>query len=235
MDDDQAIPATAVAVDLAVLTVRSARLQLLLVERGKQPFLGSLALPGGFLEHHDKDLDAAAERELAEETGLTGHELHLEQVRSYGAVDRDPRCRVVTVCYLALLPDLPLPTAGGDAKAARWVPVDEVLDVDHRLAFDHHRIVTDAVERARAKLEYTTLATSFCAGEFTVADLRQVYEIVWGRPLDARNFHRKVTGIDGFLVPTGDRTTRHGGRPAALFRRGPAATLHPPMLRTSAG
>jgi 8-oxo-dGTP diphosphatase len=87
------------------------------------------------------------------------------------------------------------------------------------------------VERARAKLEYTSLAAAFCPPEFTVAELRRVYEIVWGTPLDPRNFHRKVTGADRFLVPTGRTTTRDGGRPAQLFHRGTATTLHPPMTR----
>ena len=100
------------------------------------------------------------------------------------------------------------------------------------MAFDHRRIMLDGVERARAKLEYTSLGAAFCPPEFTVADLRRVYEIVWGRPLDPRNFHRKVTKAEGFLVPTGGTTTRDGGRPAKLYRRGPAELLHPPMLRS---
>ena len=101
----------------------------------------------------------------------------------------------------------------------------------HQLAFDHDRILADGVERARAKLEYTPLATAFCPPEFTVAQLREVYEAVWGRRLDPRNFHRKVTGTPGFVDPTGRSTTGDRGRPAQLFRRGPAALLHPPMLR----
>ena len=100
-----------------------------------------------------------------------------------------------------------------------------------RLAFDHHRILGDAVERARAKLEYSPLATAFCADEFTISELRGIYEAVWGVPLDPRNFHRKVTKTDGFVVPTGETTTRDGGRPAQLFRRGTAQTLYPPLTR----
>jgi 8-oxo-dGTP diphosphatase len=134
---------------------------------------------------------------------------------------------VVSVAYLALAPDLPVPVAGTDAAAASWVPVSEVST----LAFDHARILSDGVERARAKLEYTPLGTEFCGAEFTVAELRRVYEIVWGISLDPRNFHRKVTGVDGLLEATGETTTRDGGRPAALFRRGPATALHPPLVR----
>jgi len=130
----------------------------------------------------------------------------------------------------SLMPDLPLPTAGGDARAARWMPVDEVLGGERPLAFDHRRIIGDAVERARGLLEYSTLGAAFCADRFAISDLRRIYEIVWGQRLDPGNFSRKVTGVEGFLVPTGEHS-RDGGRPAALYRRGPATTLHPPLLR----
>ncbi|GAB4587787.1 NUDIX hydrolase [Nocardia sp. IFM 10818] len=231
------IPEVAIAVDLAVLTVRDGRLQILLVERGIEPWRGFLALPGGFLDNNREDLDTAAERELAEETGLDLGHAHLEQLRTYGSPNRDPRRRVVTVCYLAFVPDLPAPEAGGDARAAAWLPVESVLSaggsVRTRLAFDHEQIISDAVERARNKLEYTTLATRFCPAEFTVTELRRVYEIVWGETLDQRNFHRKITNTQGALIPTGEQTNRHGGRPAALYCRGPAEILHPAILRTT--
>ncbi|NUT92477.1 MAG: NUDIX hydrolase [Saccharothrix sp.] len=225
------IPEIAIAVDLAVLTVREGSLQVMLVERGIEPYRGMLALPGGFLSDAGEDLDAAAERELAEETGLDAKGLHLEQLKTYGDPHRDPRQRVVTVCYIALVPEPVAPTAGGDARAAGWVPTATALDLRTELAFDHRTIIDDAVERARSKLEYTTLSAAFCGPEFTVAELRRVYETVWGETLDPRNFHRKVTGAEGFLVPTGVQTTRDGGRPAALYRRGPADLLHPAMLR----
>ena len=225
----------AVTVDLVVLTVRDdgsgPALAVLLVERGEEPFLGRWALPGGFVRP-DEDLPGAAARELAEETGLPRGSVHLEQLASYGTPDRDPRQRVVTVCYLALAPDLPTPRAGTDAADARWVPVARAGVDPGPLAFDHDRLLADAVERARAKLEYTPLATAFCPEEFTVAELRRVYEAVWGTALDPRNFHRKVTGASGFLEPTGATTTRDGGRPARVFRRGPATALHPPLLRS---
>jgi 8-oxo-dGTP diphosphatase len=226
--DPDAFPPVAVTVDLVVLTVREGRLCVLVVRRGEEPFAGQEALPGGFV-HPDEDLLAAARRELAEETGLTPGAAHLEQLASYGAPDRDPRMRVVTVAYLALVADPPAPRAGSDAAGARWAPVDEVSP---GLAFDHDRVLADGVARARAKLEYTALASSFCGPVFTVAELRRVYEAVWGRPLDPRNFHRKVTGATGFLEPTGEMTTRDGGRPAQLYRRGTASALHPPLLRS---
>jgi 8-oxo-dGTP diphosphatase len=135
--------------------------------------------------------------------------------------------RVFSVAYLAFGADMPDPVAGGDAAAARWTPVPEAK----RLAFDHAAILADGLERARAKLEYTPLATAFCPPVFTIAELRAVYETVWRTKLDPRNFHRKVTGAPGFLVETGATTTRQGGRPAQLYRVGDATLLVPPLLR----
>ncbi|GIE86233.1 NUDIX domain-containing protein [Actinoplanes regularis] len=215
------------AVDLVVCTVRGAAFEVLLVERGVEPYLGRLALPGGFLRAGEDLIDAAV-RELAEETGLSGLDPYLEQVRTYAAPDRDPRGRVATVAYLAILPDLPMPTAGTDAAGARWEPVRRG---GLGLAFDHDRILADAVEQARRLLENTPLATAFCRTEFTIAELRAVYEAVWGVPLDPRNFHRKATGLPGFVVPTGEMRSPPTGRPAALFRRGPATALYPPLQR----
>ncbi|MET0422298.1 MAG: NUDIX domain-containing protein, partial [Actinoplanes sp.] len=189
------------AVDLVILTVREDALQVLLITRGNEPFRGRPALPGGFLRG-DEDIPDAAVRELAEETGLDGKSLHLEQLRAYGAPDRDPRGRVASVAYLAIMPDLPLPTAGSDAKTAAWTPVDQARGT---LAFDHDQILDDAVEQARTRLEFTTLATSFCGPAFTIGDLRNVYEVVWGRPLDPRNFSRKVVHTEGFVEPTGTK------------------------------
>jgi 8-oxo-dGTP diphosphatase len=218
------------ATDLVILTVRDGRLQVLLIRRGIPPYQGRWALPGGFVRP-DEDLEATARRELAEETGLSAERIHLEQVATYGAPDRDPRGRVVSVAYLALVPDLPAPVAGSDAASASWVDATDVLDDSGRLAFDHHRILADGVERARAKLEYSPLATAFCPPEFTISELRGIYEAVWGIPLDPRNFHRKVTRTPDFVTPAGSTTTRDGGRPAQLFHRGTATTLHPPMTR----
>ncbi|MBM9618931.1 NUDIX hydrolase [Streptomyces zhihengii] len=246
--DPSAFPPFAVTVDLVVLTVRRHALCALVVRRGEPPFQGRWALPGGFVRD-DEDLAGAAGRELAEETGLSAHDpalptgngAHLEQLATYGDPRRDPRMRVVSVAHLVLAPDLPAPRAGGDANSARWASVEELLAMRDAggaeegeqapLAFDHATILADGVERARSKIEYSSLATAFCPPEFTVGELRRVYEAVWGVALDPRNFHRKVTGTPGFLVPAGGTTTRQGGRPAQLFRAGGATLLNPPMLR----
>jgi 8-oxo-dGTP diphosphatase len=222
--------AVAVTVDLVIFTVRDGRLHVLLIERGNAPFLGEFALPGGFVRGSE-NLDEAARRELAEETGINGRRLHLEQLRTYGDPERDPRGRVITVAYLALGPDLPMPVAGTDARAARWVPVREVLGGSPQLAFDHSVILQEALEEACAQLEYTTVAAAFCREPFSISDLRHVYETIWGIPLDPSNFRRKVTRAQDFLEPTGDRRLKRG-RPAALYRQGGARQLFPPLLRS---
>ncbi|CAO5164015.1 ADP-ribose pyrophosphatase [Frankia sp. AiPs1] len=232
-------PAVAVSVDLVLLTLRAGRLCVLLTGR---PDAEVWTLPGGFVDG-DEDLDRAAARQLTRLTGVTSTG-HLEQLRTYGGPHRGPRVSGVSVAYLALLPDLP-GTVPSQAGPVWWRPVDEVeLDGDagtgrsrrseQDLAPDHRRIVADGVERARAKLEYTPLAAAFCEDEFTLADLRRVYEAAWGVALDPPNFRRKVLSTPGFVVALGRRTsTRGGGRPAELYRRGMATALHPPLLRRS--
>jgi 8-oxo-dGTP diphosphatase len=226
--DPRSFPPVAVAVDIAILTVRDGRLCVLLVRRGTHPYRGRWALPGGFVRPKE-DLDAAAARELVEETGV-GVSAHLEQLRCYGSPGRDPRMRVVSVAYLALVPDPATPAAGTDAAEARFWPVDDVRADAPPLAFDHGRILGDAVERARAKLEYTNVATWLLDEPFTVADLRRVYEAVWGQPLHPANFRRKVLATPGLLAETGEAAATGRGW-AQLYRRGTTAQLHPAILR----
>lgn len=223
-------PPFAVTVDLVVLTVVNGRLFVVLVERGSQPFAGRLALPGGFVLA-DEDLDGAAVRELAEETSVSTLSGHLEQFGAYGAPDRDPRMRVVTVGYWAIVPNLPEPRGGGDAAAAYLVPVDEALATPQHMAFDHQRILRDGVERARRSLETTTVATDFCEPEFTISDLRNIYEAVWGVKLDPGNFQNKVIDLPGFLIPTGRYRRGGKGRPPELYRKGEATEIDPPFRR----
>lgn len=224
-------PMVPVATDLVILTLRESRFRVLLIERGIEPFKGSRALPGGFLGSVAEDIYDAALRELREEAGLDGTTLHIEQIGAYGTPGRDPRGRVISVAYLAIAPGLPDPVAGTDASEAEWTAVDDVLSGQVKLAFDHLEIVKDAVERARVKLEHTPLATAFCGDTFTIAELQRVFEAVWGIDLDMRNFYRKVQRVPGFIEPTGAERRETKGRPARLFRAGPATTLHPPLAR----
>ncbi|MFH9087399.1 NUDIX domain-containing protein [Streptomyces sp. NPDC017673] len=230
-DDMWSPPPVLLTVDLVILTLREGRLCVLLVERGEDPFRGMQALPGGFLNHAGEGILDAAHRELSEETALTAGAVHLEQLGIYGDVGRDPRGRVVSVAHLAIAPGLPEPVAGTDAADAAWVPAESVLSGEARLAFDHRRIVTDGIERARTKLESTALATAFCGELFTIAELQQVYEAVWGTELDTRNFYRKVQAVEGFIVPAGSGRRSTGGRPARLYRPGPKTVLFPPLMR----
>ena len=219
----------AVAVDVALLTIRDGRLKLLLVEPDAPSLRGMWALPGRRVRD-DESLDDTAHRALRELAGITAPEAHLEQLRTYGEVSRDPGGRVVSVAYLALTPTTEDPP---DESRARLVDVDDLDRDDQTLAYDHGRIVADALERARSKLEYTALATAFVEEPFTLAELRGVYEAVWGVPLDPANFRRKVASTRGFVIPAEGRAKPGpgGGRPAKLYRRGPEQRLHPAMLR----
>jgi 8-oxo-dGTP diphosphatase len=227
--DPSAYPRFAVTVDVVVLTMQQKRLHVLLIERGADPWRGAWALPGGFVRP-EETLEEAAARELREETGVDAS-AHLEQVRAYGDPGRDPRMRIVTVGFLAVLP-VPGPlVAGTDAARAEYVPVDELGPSGRRLAFDHEVILADAVERATEKLSTTTLATAFVPPEFTLGDLREVYEGAWGVELDPGNFRRKVLATEGFVTPTGRRASPgpEGGKPPETYRSVGRARLHPPM------
>ena len=230
--DPHAYPPFAVTVDIVIMTITEGDLRVLLIRRAIPPFRDSWALPGGFVRP-DEDLDTAAARELAEETSISQEPEHLEQFGTYGHPDRDPRMRVVSVGYWAIVPDLPTPKGGSDAAYAELVPVAELESGRIRLAFDHDRIVADGIARARSRLEDTTIATRFCPPEFTISDLRRVYDAVWDSKLDPGNFQRKIKQTDDFLKPL-NQTTKSGdkgGRPAALWSRGPAEKLSPPLVK----
>jgi 8-oxo-dGTP diphosphatase len=230
--DPSAFPPFAVTVDVVILTMVEGELQVLLVRRGQAPFEGRWAVPGGF-KLPDETLDHAAARELAEETGVRAASL-LTQFGSYGDPGRDPRMDVVTVGYLAVLQEVGALAAGTDAADATLVPVGDVLDERLALAFDHLRIVRDAVERVRLELEVGGVATAFVGPTFTLAELRSVYEAVWGVQLDGANFRRSVSD-DGWVIPTGRRAQpgASGGKPAELFRAGAAWKHGGPIRRPS--
>jgi 8-oxo-dGTP diphosphatase len=213
-------PAFAVTVDVVILTMSEGVLHVLLVSRGEAPFEGMWAAPGGF-KRPTETLDEAAKRELAEETGVDAASL-LTQFGAYGDPERDPRMNVVTVAYVAVLRYVGAIVAGTDAAAAELIPVSDVLNGKLELAFDHARIVHDAIERVGVDLELKGIATAFVGPTFTLAELRAVYEAVWGVQLDAANFRRSVVAEDGWVIPTGRRARpgSSGGKPAELYRAG---------------
>jgi 8-oxo-dGTP diphosphatase len=229
--DPSSFPAFAVTVDVVILTMSEGTLHVLLVRRGETPFEGMWAIPGGF-KRPTETLDEAARRELVEETGVDVASL-LTQFGAYGDPERDPRMNVVTVAYLAVLRDVGAIVAGTDAAEAALTPVSEVLNGKPDLAFDHLRIVTDAIERVRVELEVTGIATAFVGTTFTLAELRTVYEAIWGVQLDAANFRRSVVAEDGWVIPTGRRAQPGpaGGRPAELYRAGRAWRQGGPIHR----
>jgi 8-oxo-dGTP diphosphatase len=227
-------PGVAYTVDIIVFTIHNGKLSLPLVKRGGFPYKGSWALPGGFVESNESSEEAAV-RELGEETGLSIDKIYCEQLKTYSDPDRDPRMRVVSTAYVAFIPHLGMPVGGDDAVDAHLFAVEDILsdDEDITLAFDHLRILEDALERAKSKLEYTPLAATFLEAPFTLSDLRRVYETVWGQSLHAANFRRKVLSTNGFVVPIGEKGSSkfESGRTAELYTIGNVNMLHPALLR----
>ncbi len=206
-------PRPALTVDCVVFGFDGGDLQVLLIRRALEPFKNRWALPGGFV-HLDETLDEAARRELEEETGL--REVFLEQLHTFGAVDRDPRERVVSVAYFALVKPSAA-TAATDAAEADWFPVASAAP----LAFDHAEILATALERLRDKLRREPVGFELLPPKFTLSQLQRLYEAVLGTALDKRNFRKKVLGYD--LLVALKETHREGAhRPAQLFRFDPA-------------
>ena len=205
-------PHPAVTTDIVVLTVEEGVVKLLGIRRKAAPYQGRWALPGGFVEI-DESIDACAARELAEETGLAG--IYLEQLYTFGAPDRDPRERVISVAYYALAPLHGLALrAGSDAAAAAWHDIDALPE----LAFDHRDIVAMARERVRAKIEYSDLGLMFMPESFTLSDVQGLYETVSGQPRDKRNFRKWLLSLD-LIEETGEMRAAGAHRPAKLYRR----------------
>lgn len=222
--NETSYPRPSLAVDLVILTVLGGNLKILLVERKDAPFAGSWALPGGFVRvdsegRGGESLEAAARRELEEETGLHGEHIFLEQLYTFGDPHRDPRTRVVSVAWFALIrPTLaPYIRAGGDASGVRWTPVASLEP--ENLAFDHTKIVNMALERIRGKLNYSPIALELVPESFTVSELRHVHEAILQTPLDPPNFRRNFKRMlaDNLLEETGEQRPT-GGRKAKLYR-----------------
>ena len=199
------------ATDIAIFTLREGRLALLLIERGETPFLGDWALPGGFLRPKE-DLHACARRELYEETGVETP--LLRQFGVFSAPDRDPRDRVISVAYLALLSSDRLnPQAGSDAADARWFAVTDLPP----LAFDHLQIVDAALAALRSLTEATDILLNLMPARFTLTRLQAAYEIVTGQVADKRNFRARV--LESGLLQETEDMERGRHRPARLYRR----------------
>ena len=205
-----------VTVDVVILSLRQKDLQVLLVKRRSWPYEGMWAIPGGFV-NMDESLETAAKRELQEETGV--QDVYLEQLYTFGDPGRDPRTRVITVVYFALLDSERLQVrAASDAGDVGWFSVYGLPP----LAFDHEKILEYALNRLRGKLEYTTIAFSLLPEQFTLRELQRVYEIILHRKLDKRNFRKKTTAT-GILEDTGAKKMEGTHRPARLYRFNPAA------------
>jgi len=205
-----------VTVDVVILTVRDRRLEVLLIKRRHWPNEGMWAIPGGFV-NPDESLEEAARRELEEETGV--RDVYLEQLYTFGDPGRDPRGRVITVVYYALIRAEELRVrAADDAADAGWFPAYHVPE----LAFDHSKIMEYTLQRLRAKLEYTMIGFQLLADEFTLSELQEVYEAIQNRKLDKRNFRKKLLAT-GILEQTLDVRKVGQHRPAALYRFNPRA------------
>jgi 8-oxo-dGTP diphosphatase len=201
----------ALTVDCVVFGFDESELKVLLIQRGLEPFKGRWALPGGFVRV-EETLDDAARRELAEETGLT--DVFLEQLYTFGAVDRDPRERVVSVAYYALvkLSDHRA-KAATDAADAQWFPVSELP----KLAFDHAEILDTALTRLKSKVRYEPIGFELLPPDFTLSQLQHLYEAILETDLDKRNFRKKVLGFD-LLMPLKEAQMLGRHRPAQLFK-----------------
>lgn len=208
--DNPAIEKPSVTVDIVIFTIKDDNLHALLIKRKTQPFKDSWAIPGGFI-HAGETLDQAALRELKEETGV--EDLYLEQLYTFGKPDRDPRTRVITVSYYALVSyDKLDPKAGSDAEDVNWFSLDDLPT----LAFDHSEIIDSAVKRLIRKLDYANVSFQLLPEEFTLTELQKVYEIILGKTLDKRNFRKRMLSMD-ILTETNKTKMEGYHRPAKLY------------------
>lgn len=207
-----------VTVDVVILSLQDGDLKVLLIKRRHWPYEGYWAIPGGFIEMRES-LEESARRELEEETGV--RDLYMEQLYTFGDPGRDPRTRVITVAYLALVDYQQLhPQAADDAGDVGWFSMYDLPP----LAFDHAKILDYTLQRLRGKLEYTTIGFQFLPEKFTLSELQTVYQTILGesRKLDKRNFRKKIVST-GILEPTGEYKMEGTHRPARLYRFNPKA------------
>lgn len=202
-------PHPAVSTDVTIFTIREKQLKVLLVMRGGEPYKGKWALAGGFIQLNE-NLETSARRELAEETGITG--VYLEQLYTFGAVNRDPRERVITIAYYALIASDKIVLQAA-TEAVGWFSMDDLP----MLAFDHQDIVDIAHQRLVAKLDYSTIAFQFMSNDFTLSELQEVYEIILREEMDRRNFRKWVLALEQ-IEETGETRRDGAHRPAKLYR-----------------
>jgi 8-oxo-dGTP diphosphatase len=204
-------PHPAVTTDIVIFTIRQDELKVLLIKRALPPFQGEWALPGGFI-NLDESLEKGARRELEEETGVAG--VYLEQLYTFGQPDRDPRERVITVAYYALIPSDKIEIrAATDAEGVSWFGMEEIPE----LAFDHQQILQAAHERLAAKLDYSTIAFQFMPKAFTLTEMQQVYELILRESVDKRNFRKRILSLN-LIKETGKERKAGAHRPAKLYR-----------------
>jgi len=204
-------PHPAVTTDIVVFTIRDEQLKLLLIKRKLVPFKGQWALPGGFVTLNE-DIEQCAKRELVEETGVKN--VYLEQLRTYGDPQRDPRERVITIAYFALIASEKIRIqADTDAAAVNWFDTGDLP----KLAFDHATIVNDALQRLQKKLDYSAIAFQFLSEEFTLSELQKIYEIIRGGEIDKRNFRKWALSLED-IEETGEMNNAGAHRPAKLYR-----------------
>ena len=198
-----------VTADIIIFTIQNQKLKVLLIKRGVEPFKNMFAIPGGFVKMNE-NLEQAAKRELEEETGVK--EVYLEQLYTFGEVNRDPRGRVITVAYMALVNSENINLkASTDASEAQWFSTKKIPD----LAFDHKNILNYSLKRLKWKFEYTTVAFSLLPKEFTISQIQAIYEIVFDKEFDKRNFAKKLLSINILKEEGVRREVSH--RPPMLY------------------
>lgn len=198
------------AVDVVIFTVKNDKLKVLLLELSEEPFVGKWALPGGLVAPNE-NLEEAADRHLNEKAGA--NRIHIEQLYTFGDIDRDPKGRVISVSYLALVPPNSFkPKTLSRYESIRWHDIDALPE----LAYDHLNIVQLAKKRLKAKLSYTNIVYSLMPKEFSLTELQEMYEVILEEKLDKRNFRKKVISLD-ILKDLNKKRTGAPSRPADLY------------------